>query len=134
MPVLPAIIKYWKPLAVSLACVVLYAWGYLNGINNEKDAWQEARLKATERNLKINNEVSDELQKRYGISRNRCNDLRLRASGRLFICPTGRCDAGASSKGFSGDLGEDVTKMICDAELQTEQLIACQQWIRANMR
>lgn len=134
MPVLPAIIKYWKPLAVILACVVLYAWGYLNGINNEKDAWQEARLKATERNLKINNEVSDELQKRYGISRNRFESIRLRASGRVFVCPSGRRDAGCTAKGLSGDLGEEVTRMMLDAQRQTEQLIACQQWIRSQAK
>ena len=128
------ILANWKPLAVILACVVLYAWGYLNGMNREKEAWLEAKLKATEINLKINNEVSDELQKRHGISRNRYDAIRLRAAGRVFICATGRCDAGASAKGLSGDLGEEVTRMMLDAQRQTDQLTACQRWIKNHQK
>jgi hypothetical protein len=134
MLALPAIIKYWKPIAIITGSIVLYGCGYLNGMNSEKEAWQEARLKATELNLKINNEVSNELQTKHGISRNRYDAIRLRAAGRVFICATGRCDAGASAKGLSGDLGEEVTRMMLDAQRQTDQLIACQNWIRSQKK
>lgn len=131
---MPFLLANWKPIIAVLGSALLYAWGYLNGMNSEKEAWQRARLAAAEYNLKLNNEVSNELQQRHGISRSRYDAIRLRAAGRVFICATGRCDAGASAKGLSGDLGEEVTRMMLDAQRQTDQLIACQNWIRQHQR
>lgn len=131
---MPFLLANWKPIIAVLGSALLYAWGYLNGMNHEQASWQRAKLAAAEYNLKLNNEVSNELQKRHGISRSRYDAIRLRAAGRVFICATGRCDAGASAKGLSGDLGEEVTQMMLDAQRQTDQLIACQNWIRQHQR
>lgn len=127
---MPFLLRYWKPLAITLAAVFLFSYGYLKGGDHERDSWIKARLAAVERNLQLNNEVSDALQKQHDITRSRYDDIRVRSSGRVFVSASGKCDERASNKGVSGDVGETIARLMRDAELQTNQLIACQEWIR----
>ena len=123
--------RFWKPLGAVLAVAVIYGYGYLKGMQAEQASWQEARLKQAEHNIALNNEVSDELQTNHGITRSQYDAVLLRATGRVLITDTpGRCDETARNHGISGDVGQNVTKLMRDAQLQTQQLKACQDWIK----
>ena len=113
------------------AVIVVFGFGYLKGINHERTIWQEAKMRQLENNLVINSEVSHELQANNNATRSRYDTIRLHAKGRVYISNTAAgCNETSRNTGVLGDVGANVTRMMRDAELQTAQLKACQEWIK----
>lgn len=134
MPNLIALVlSNWKLIIIILAFAVSNAWSLNHGMNIV-EAEQEAALSLQrENNLRINTEVSDDLSKKYTALRKRYDDLiRVRQASSVSNTNTsGRDNARPTANGLHGDVGETVGyPLMLQADLQTQQLIACQNWIR----
>jgi hypothetical protein len=128
MNALAILLQYWKPLVIVLLLLVSNAWSLNHGmvlVEREQDA---AISRQRENNLKVNTEVSDALQKKYASLRHRYDDIiRMRQTGGLLLSPTtGRPDAAPCTNGLSGE----ILSLMLQADLNTQQLIALQTWIK----
>ena len=126
-------INNWKAFAVVLALVlVAYGNGYVSGARNVQAQWDSALLKQNERNLITNTEVSNDYAKKMANLRKRYDALRLRkASGVFNANPASGTHAATPAAGLSGGVGEDADTLMFDADANTQQLMALQEWIRA---
>lgn len=126
---LSLVLNNWKPIAIALLVVTLYGYGYLNGMESVQREWEKARLTQLEVNIRINSEVSNDYQKRIAAIRKRYDAFKLRETGRMPVPnPAFRPDAATITNEFSRGMGE-VTTLMLEADLQTQQLISLQEWI-----
>lgn len=126
------LLKYWKPLAVVLAALLVFGYGYKLGNDHLQAEWDKALLRQHENNLKVNTEVSDAYQKKLADLRKRYDALRMRPPGSVPIPNTpGRADAAPGTNGFHGCMAEvDGYSLMFQGDIQTQQLIALQNWVQ----
>lgn len=122
----------WKPLLIILALLVSHAWAYRHGMLAVEAEWAEAVSNQRANNLIRNERVSNALQTENANLRKRYDDLkRLRSSGSVRTGnPAIGCNAATCGNGLSGEVADSIGILMLQADLQTKQLIACQDWIR----
>lgn len=123
-------LRYWKPLsfALALAFALVAGFSYMKGRQHEQASWEAAKVKQIERQLKINSEVSNEYQKKVSGLRKRHDDFVRLHLDSLRIRAASGCDAAPGTNGLHGGIRE-IHRLMMQADLQTQQLIALQGWI-----
>lgn len=129
------VLNNWRVIAVISIGISLFVFGHVTGANRVQSRWDEAiraeqaeAVKAATKNLKVNAEVSDELQKKYAALRRRYDELvRMRSETDMpTVANTASGHhAATGTNGFHGN----IFALLMQADLQTQQLIACQKWI-----
>ena len=122
-------LKYWKPLSIALAVTLLAGFSYMKGRQHEAATWEAAKVKQIERQLKINSEVSNEYQKTVAGLRRRHDDFIRMHLDSLRVRTACRPDAEAGTDGLYRNIRE-LHKLMLQADLQTQQLIALQEWVK----
>jgi hypothetical protein len=141
------LLQHWKQILLFVSVVGLYSAGYFHGKSVVQSAWDVAELErsvasktsilATERNtLKLSSEVSND----YQLSLKTINDKYAVALDSLYKAydtegvpsisdPTTGRDAKTCPNRLSKKATRDIIELTKYADLQTQQLLACQAWI-----
>lgn len=121
----------YQILAGVVICAFLTLYGYHWGASDMQKEWDAAVSNARANNIKINTEVSDDLQKNYTALRKRYDAMRVRYAGDLRASDTtSGHNAAAPRIGLPWQVYEPLAALMLQADLQTQQLIGCQNWIR----
>lgn len=135
MTLIPWILNNWKPLLISALLIATHVYALNYGMEIKQAEWDVARTKALENNLKINAEVSNDYQKKLADIRKRYDALRLRTAGSVpnANTPLGH-NAAPAGTGFPWKVAEPIGDLMLLADTQTQQLLACQNWIREQSK
>lgn len=126
------ILNNWKPIVIALAFIISNGWSLNHGMGIVQREQAAAISRSRENNLKVNTEVSNELQAKYTALRKRYDALnRMRTASNMRISDTSSGhNATSGAVGFSGGMDAVVGTLMFQADIQAQQLIACQNWIR----
>jgi len=144
------ILSHWKGYAFGLICVICFAGGwktrgsieavkYAAALEESIKAQSEIIEQERQKQIK-SNEVANALENKNRILNRNYSDLikQLRDKERLANAlpktSNSTCEHydSAGGKGLYGERAEALIGLMYQADLQTQQLIACQEWIKSQ--